>query len=276
MITSVRQQLQEAVTLAKQGNKVEAQARVSDVLQSHPESADAWILMAQLVDDPVRQLECWRKASNLKPDDMRIQANIARLAKAEDEFSPYITPPTAALEYVEPIHPKRKSKSQGGGCLLPFLLLLVALALGAFAYGLYLNRINPGWLGEEIYDRRAFDLMGKLHDTNLLVFDAMPDTTDVFNGSYEPMDSDIIIAMDSYSRNSQQLMNLETPIGRSAVQPYMIQAGQTCAALVPLLQAYMEHPTRTTMSAVIDAIGTCGDVLNVALGHLAVAIGIEP
>lgn len=136
MSTSIRQQLQEAVTLAKQGKKGEAQSLVSDVLQRSPDSADAWILMAQLVDDPTRQLECWKKASALRPEDIRIQANVARLQPDEPEFSPYLTDTSSAVSNAKSpsLTPTEKPKVlvryRSPAILLPTIILAFVVLAG--------------------------------------------------------------------------------------------------------------------------------------------------
>lgn len=265
---SDRQQLQQAVSLAKQGQKFEAINIVSEVLKNNQDNADAWILMAQLVDDQGRALECWRRAAQLRPDDQRIQANIARL---EPGFSPYLDGTTdAAVQAVVP-QVRRRTQSRGSGCFTMFLLSLIVVVLLGVLYGVYLNSTSPGWLGERIYDQQALDLIGKLHDTNQEVFDAMPDTSSVIAGFYEPLDSGLIVAADHYQQYSQNLIDLSTPVSRASAQPYMILAGQTCGSTPQNIQSYRERPTRQSMQRAVDAVSACSDALDVALGYLAVA-----
>lgn len=76
---SEEDRLAEAVELVKTGNRAEAQKIVTEIVQADRNNARAWILMAKIVDDPQKALECWQQVARLKPDDPRVQEEIAKL-----------------------------------------------------------------------------------------------------------------------------------------------------------------------------------------------------
>jgi hypothetical protein len=75
--------LQEAITLAKQGKRNEAQALAAQYLKANPQDVSGWIAMARLVEDPQRALQCWKRASELRPDDVRIKDEIAKIETSQ-------------------------------------------------------------------------------------------------------------------------------------------------------------------------------------------------
>ncbi|MBN1430023.1 MAG: tetratricopeptide repeat protein, partial [Anaerolineae bacterium] len=76
---SEQDRLAQAVELVKAGKHAEAQEIVAEVIRADRNNARAWILMAKIVDDPEKALQCWQQVARLKPDDPRVQEEIARL-----------------------------------------------------------------------------------------------------------------------------------------------------------------------------------------------------
>lgn len=269
-IPSDRQQLQQAVSLAKQGQKFEAINIVSDVLKNNQDNADAWILMAQLVDDQGRALECWRKAAQLRPDDARIQANIARL---EPGFSPYLDGTTdAAVQAVVP-QVRRRTQSRGSGCLTMFLLSLIVAVLLGVLYGVYLNSTSPGWLGERIYDQRlnqaGFNMAVALSDALL----SFPDSDRTVYGNYEPSLADLLPATAKVREIASQLGSLETPEGRASMLPYVQRMSQACLGTADSLDRYAQSPNRNTHLNALRSLSPCQDAHDEVIGRMRILQG---
>jgi thioredoxin-like negative regulator of GroEL len=92
--------LAQALELAKAGNRAEALPIVAEVIRVDRNNARAWILMARIVDDPEKALQCWQQVARLKPDDPRIQEEIARLKgePVSQTPSPMRPPSTSSLQ----------------------------------------------------------------------------------------------------------------------------------------------------------------------------------
>jgi immune inhibitor A len=71
--------LHRAVELAKAGRKDEAMPIVAALIRQNPNDAQAWLVMAQLVDDPQQAADCMRHVVELRPDDPKMQNLLARL-----------------------------------------------------------------------------------------------------------------------------------------------------------------------------------------------------
>lgn len=81
MSSNTKDQLREAVALAKAGNAFEARMRVDDILRQEPDNADAWLVMAQLHTDKEQALRCMKQVVRLRPDDPRAKKIVARMEK---------------------------------------------------------------------------------------------------------------------------------------------------------------------------------------------------
>lgn len=71
--------LHEAIAAAKAGDKSAAKNIVADLLRANQDDANAWIVMAQLLDDPEQVRDCWRQVIRLKPGDPRALQQLAQL-----------------------------------------------------------------------------------------------------------------------------------------------------------------------------------------------------
>jgi hypothetical protein len=279
--SSARQQLREAVNHAKQGNKSEAINIVLDILKNDQSNADGWILMAQLVDDPAKALDCWRRAATLKPDDMRIRANIAKLEafNQESEFSPYLDGIEVSNNPVpvqqRGVASKTGTKGQGcAGCIAPILLTLIVIALLGMLGAVYLNRTSPGWLSGYIYDRQAASAVGNLVDAFGEVTDSFPDSDRIAGGDYHPYTSSMLPAIAALGAASDQVLQLNTPEARAQLYPSVSGAGAACKAAVPALQIYLDNPSMRTINQALDALGPCSHAIDAALGHLGVQMQV--
>jgi hypothetical protein len=90
--------LQEAVALAKSGDRAGATRIVAQVLQSDPSSADAWIVMSQLVDDEAKAIDCLNRALALRPGDARIQQALERKYAPPAQLRAIPQPSVAVVE----------------------------------------------------------------------------------------------------------------------------------------------------------------------------------
>lgn len=123
--------LQEAIALAKQGQRKEAQALVSRLIKSDPNSADAWIVMAQIVDDNAKAIQCWEQVLRIRPGDQRAQQFLAKLRPTEDVFDPFFSEPapTPAKPTASPTKSKVPRMAIGAATLLLCLVVGCVLSL---------------------------------------------------------------------------------------------------------------------------------------------------
>lgn len=130
--------LRRAVALYRQDHREEARQLVADLLRKHPNHAPAWIVMAQLVDDPARSLQCWRKASQLNPDDPRIHQQINALEVIQEtKTQPGWRNQTASLDPLisEPLPPSistvHRTRPKRWRIVVPVLLMALLVTCGA-------------------------------------------------------------------------------------------------------------------------------------------------
>ncbi len=85
---SERVMLRQAVEMARTGKRTEAGKLVSDVLDYNPENAEAWAIMAQLVDDPALEIRCLENVLDLTDNPRVRRWAQERLARAERKPRP--------------------------------------------------------------------------------------------------------------------------------------------------------------------------------------------
>ena len=71
--------LRTAIRLLRKGERDAAFDLVKQELNDNPQNVDAWIVMAQLVDDPRRAIYCWKKVLDFRPDDVRARQRLIEL-----------------------------------------------------------------------------------------------------------------------------------------------------------------------------------------------------
>ena len=76
---SEEDRIAQALELVKADRRAEAQEIVAEIIRANRHYARAWILMAKIVEDPEQALQCWEQVARLKPDDPRVQQEIAML-----------------------------------------------------------------------------------------------------------------------------------------------------------------------------------------------------
>jgi len=99
-----RDALRTAIQLIRKGERDTAFDLVKQELNDNPENVDAWIVMAQLVDDPRRANFCWQKVLEFRPDDERAHQRLIELGGEPAPIAPLApaAPPRQAVADVPP------------------------------------------------------------------------------------------------------------------------------------------------------------------------------
>lgn len=84
---NVNEQLREAASLIKQGRKREAGQIVQTILQMDKENAQAWWLMANLLDEESKVISCLERVLKIQPEHTGAQELLARLRPATTNLS---------------------------------------------------------------------------------------------------------------------------------------------------------------------------------------------
>lgn len=88
------------------GNKTEAVRELARVLGADPRSLEGWLLMAQALDDPARQADCYRQVLKLDPGNpLATQRLEALQAPAPEPAAPAPQPPASAPASPPPAPP---------------------------------------------------------------------------------------------------------------------------------------------------------------------------
>lgn len=140
--------LQEAIDLAKQGNRKEAQTLAAQYLNANPQDVSGWAFMARIVDDPERALQCWQRAAALRPDDQRIKDEIAKLQSASslDPLADFFdAAPSSATTTPAPAAKRPRSRLRTALLIAGGLLLfsIVACVGWFFVYPAVSASVNP-------------------------------------------------------------------------------------------------------------------------------------
>lgn len=113
-MSDTQSRLREIIALAKNGKQTAARTKIAQLIQEDQNNADAWIVMAQLVDDKGQEIDCWRQALRLRPGEERIKQRIVKLeteltTDAVDPFlSEFPTTAPASPNNLAKDKPKRK------------------------------------------------------------------------------------------------------------------------------------------------------------------------
>lgn len=93
-VNVIDQDVRQAIRLARQGDKVHAQELLKQVLRRDPSNADAWVVLAQLVESRSEAISYMRRAANLRPEDERAKRYLHTLLQQELPPRPQPTVPT--------------------------------------------------------------------------------------------------------------------------------------------------------------------------------------
>jgi hypothetical protein len=75
----IDQEVLQAIFLARQGNKSQAQELLKQVLRRNPDNAEAWVVLAQLVENREEAISSMRRAVRLRPDNQRARRYLDQL-----------------------------------------------------------------------------------------------------------------------------------------------------------------------------------------------------
>ncbi len=91
-------QLQEAIQLFKEGQKAEASAALTRLLETEPGNELAWLWLAACTDQAEERRYCLEKALEINPQNQKARAALERLLPS----APVETPSSAAAADAEP------------------------------------------------------------------------------------------------------------------------------------------------------------------------------
>jgi len=94
---NVREMLRQATRSSQTGDVAAARQIVSDILNTHPNNADAWYLLAYLTDDPDKKREAIDRALALNPRHAR---TLQMLSQIQPNAPPTLAPIAAATPQV--------------------------------------------------------------------------------------------------------------------------------------------------------------------------------
>jgi hypothetical protein len=123
--------LEEAYHLIKAGQKVRAEAVLRPILESEPENADAWWLLANAVPDPIEARQAVERVLYQRPDHARAQLMLHTLGGAP-------------VEKQKRDSEGRKLSLRGLLAILGGLLLIAIVAAGGFVVAV----TRPLWLSD--------------------------------------------------------------------------------------------------------------------------------
>ncbi len=95
-------QLRQAAELIRGGDRTAARAQLARLVQSNPESPQAWYLLSLTLDDRARQLECLQRALNLDP---KFKLAARRLADLSGTLGTALAAPTGDTSAGRPAPP---------------------------------------------------------------------------------------------------------------------------------------------------------------------------
>lgn len=102
----MNEKLQQAITAARNGQAVEAQLLLTQVLKEDPNETQAWFLLSTLVDSEQKKTAYLGKVLALEPDHQMAQKMLARLQAPDlSEGAAEIEPVEVEAE-VEPVEPE--------------------------------------------------------------------------------------------------------------------------------------------------------------------------
>lgn len=131
---SEEDRLAQALEILKADNRADAQKIVAEVILANKDNVRAWILMAKIVEDPQKAIQCWQQVARLKPNDPRVQQEIAQLkGEPMPQPQPSTQPPgIPPAQTITPVGRKRGIRLPlliGGSVALIVVVFLVVLVI---------------------------------------------------------------------------------------------------------------------------------------------------
>lgn len=88
----MHQTVQSALEAAKQGDNNKALALLKQFLNTNPNDADAWLVLAAVVDDPARKRQCLKRVLALDPVNQAAREELLEMDRAEMGGTPAFFP----------------------------------------------------------------------------------------------------------------------------------------------------------------------------------------
>ncbi len=125
--------LKQADTNFQRGNRKLAGKYLADILSVYPNEESAWILLAKVVEEKERKIECYESALKINPNNTEVKLALARLKY------PNQTLPRGAV--VNETHWTAAPKPATGGLRAVVIIGVILLGLGSTTYAI--ARSNP-------------------------------------------------------------------------------------------------------------------------------------
>jgi len=106
----MHQFVQSAIDAANQGDKSKAMSFLKEVLAANPKDADAWLVLAAIVDDPERKRQCLNRVLSLDPTNKLAREELLEMDRAAMGSTPPFT--TEDVEDIRQGAPVSQPKSQ--------------------------------------------------------------------------------------------------------------------------------------------------------------------
>ncbi len=125
--------LKQADTNFQRGNRELARKYLVELLNAHPNEESAWILLAKVVEEKERKVECYEHALKINPTNTEIKLALARL-KYPDK-----TLPKSAV--INETHRNNTPNPVMSGLRIMITIVVIIFGLGSTTYAIALN--NP-------------------------------------------------------------------------------------------------------------------------------------
>ena len=111
--------LKQADYTFQRGNRDLAKKYLSDLLTQYPNEEAAWMLLARVVEEKERKIECYEHALKINPNNSEAKIGVIRLQ------SPDITLPLHSMVHNPPVQASKPVKNILRGVTVTILLTLV-------------------------------------------------------------------------------------------------------------------------------------------------------
>jgi tetratricopeptide (TPR) repeat protein len=125
--------LKQADTNFQRGNRELARKYLANVLAVYPNEESAWILLAKVVEEKERKIECYECALKLNPNNAEVKLALARLK--------YPNKTLPRSEVINETHWSTAPRPMSSGLRLAIVTAVIILGLGSTTYAIALN--NP-------------------------------------------------------------------------------------------------------------------------------------
>ncbi len=124
--------LKQADTNFQRGNRTLAEKYLAEVLRTYPNDESAWILLAKVVVEKERKIECYERALKLNPNNTEVSLSLARL-----KYPNKTLPKSKVINETHWNAPKPRAN----GLRLVIIVAVVLFGLGSTTY--VIARSNP-------------------------------------------------------------------------------------------------------------------------------------